>query len=97
MPLETFVGAAAAFCTTVSYIPQLQKVWTTGESGDLSLRMLLLLAAGLALWIAYGLIRADFVIVAANAVSLSLLACIIFFKLRDPKATHEAGERRKTV
>lgn len=48
--LETLIGAAAAFCTTVSYVPQLRKCWTTGETGDLSLKMLLL-AAGLSLWI----------------------------------------------
>ena len=47
--LDSLIGAAAAFCTTVSYIPQLKKVWTTGETGDLSLKMLLLLAAVLAL------------------------------------------------
>ena len=45
--LETLIGAAAALCTTVSYIPQLRKCWETGETGDLSLKMLLLLASGL--------------------------------------------------
>ena len=45
--LETFIGAAAAFCTTASYIPQLRKCWKTGETGDLSLKMLLLLQAAL--------------------------------------------------
>jgi hypothetical protein len=36
--LETLIGAAAAFCTTVSYVPQLRKCWETGETGDLSLK-----------------------------------------------------------
>jgi Ku protein len=31
-------------CTTASYLPQLRKCWRTGETGDLSLRMLLLQA-----------------------------------------------------
>jgi MtN3 and saliva related transmembrane protein len=88
------IGAAAAFCTTVSYIPQLKKVWATGETGDLSLKMLLLLATGLALWIIYGLVRSDFVIVVANAVSLTLLGCIIYFKLREGKASHDAPRRQ---
>jgi MtN3 and saliva related transmembrane protein len=83
---ESLIGATAAFCTTVSYIPQLKKVWTTGETGDLSLKMLLLLATGLALWTVYGLIRGDFVIIVANAVSLTLLACVIYFKLRERTA-----------
>ena len=42
-------------CTTASYIPQLRKCWNTGETGDLSLKMLLLLTCGLGLWIVYGL------------------------------------------
>lgn len=94
MALETFVGGLAAFCTTVSYIPQLKKVWKTGEAGDLSLKMLLLLGSGLALWIVYGLIRADFVIIAANAVSLALLSAITYFKLRGRKGGQDAGTRR---
>jgi MtN3 and saliva related transmembrane protein len=40
--LETLIGTGAAFCTTISYVPQLKKSWTTGETGDLSLKMLLL-------------------------------------------------------
>jgi MtN3 and saliva related transmembrane protein len=81
--LETFLGGAAAVCTTASYIPQLRICWTTGETGDLSLMMLLLLACGLGLWIMYGLMRADAVIICANGVSLSLLGCILYFKLRE--------------
>jgi MtN3 and saliva related transmembrane protein len=88
--LETLIGAAAAFCTTVSYVPQLRKCWQTGETGDLSLKMLLLLAAGLGLWLIYGFMRADTVIVVANAISLALLGGILFFKLRGPgKSLHE--------
>ncbi len=83
LALETFTGAAAAICTTASYVPQLQKCWATGQTGDLSLKMLLLLASGLALWIGYGLMRSDAVIVVANGVSIALLACILYFKLRD--------------
>ena len=52
--LHTIIGLCAAVCTTVSYIPQLKKCWDTGESDDLSLRMLLVLTAGIALWIVYG-------------------------------------------
>jgi MtN3 and saliva related transmembrane protein len=67
VPLESLIGAAAAFCTTASYVPQLKKVWTTGETRDLSLKMLPILAAGLALWIIYGLLRGDAAVIAANA------------------------------
>ena len=94
--LETLIGAAAAFCTTVSYIPQLRKCWETGETGDLSLKMLLLLASGLGLWLLYGYLRADAVIIIANAISLTLLGGILFFKIRGPQTSHEtktSGDR----
>jgi MtN3 and saliva related transmembrane protein len=93
---ETLIGAAATFCTTASYIPQLRKCQETGETGDLSLKMLLLLASGLGLWLVYGFLRADAVIIIANAISLALLGGILFFKIRRPKKSHEtstAGDR----
>jgi hypothetical protein len=36
--LETLIDAAAAFCTTISYVPQLKKSWTTGETHLANLR-----------------------------------------------------------
>ena len=64
-------------------IPQLKKVWETGSTEDISLKMFLILAAGIALWIVYGAIKADAVIMLANAISLTLLCGILFFKLRN--------------
>lgn len=95
MALESLIGTAAAFCTTASYVPQLRKVWTTGETRDLSLKMLLILATGLALWIIYGLLRGDIVITVANAVGLTLLLGIIYFKLRERKAQHATGAEHR--
>lgn len=86
--LETLVGSAAAVFTTVSYVPQVRKTWATGETGDISLKMLLLLATGLALWMAYGLLKGDWVIVGANGASLGLVSAVLSVKLR-------AGTRAK--
>ena len=58
--------------------------------------MLLLLFAGLSLWMVYGFIRADIVIIIANAVSLTLLGCILYFKFREQNSSqgrHEAREQ----
>ena len=81
--VETLIGFVAAFCTTVSYVPQVRKCWQTHSTGDLSLKMILLLAAGISLWVVYGLIKGDMVIVAANAVSLLFIANLVFFKLKE--------------
>ena len=45
--------------------------------------MLSILAAGIAMWILYGVLKSDFVIIVANAVSLALLLGILYFKLRE--------------
>jgi AraC-like DNA-binding protein/uncharacterized protein with PQ loop repeat len=79
--LETLVGSAAAIFTTISYVPQVRKTWVTGETGDLSLKMLILLATGLALWMVYGLLKSDWVLVAANGASFGLVATVLSIKL----------------
>jgi MtN3 and saliva related transmembrane protein len=83
MDMVTVVGGVAALCTTISYFPQLKKCWQTGHAGDLSLLMFLILAAGVALWVLYGILKSDPVIVIANASSLAFLMGILYFKLRE--------------
>jgi MtN3 and saliva related transmembrane protein len=87
LTIETFVGFVAAFCTTVSYIPQVKKCWQTGSTGDLSLKMLAILATGIALWVVYGFMKGDIIIIIANAVSLVLLLNLLFFKVRENATT----------
>jgi MtN3 and saliva related transmembrane protein len=91
--LTTIVGLSAALCTTISYVPQLKKCYQTGRTGDLSLKMFLILAAGIALWVLYGVLQGDAVLVLANGVSLAFLAIILVFKLREIAADRTAAQR----
>ena len=77
------LGIMAATLTSLSYIPQVRKAWPRGSTDDLSLRTLGILAAGLSLWIVYGLARSDAVIVIANTVGLALILFLIGLKWRD--------------
>ena len=83
MNVTTLIGLMAAFCTTVSYIPQLKKCWDTGSCSDLSLKMVSILAAGITLWVVYGALQQDYVIILANSVSLILLMGILYFRLME--------------
>ncbi len=85
MNFDTMVGGAAAFCTTVSYFPQLKKAWESGHTGDLSLTMLIVLSCGLALWTVYGFMRKDPVIIIANSISVACLMTILALKLRGER------------
>lgn len=79
---STGIGLLAAFCTTVSYVPQVMKCWKTGKTDDLSLKTFSILAFGIFLWVIYGLLQGDAIIIFANGTSLCFLALILFFKLR---------------
>jgi MtN3 and saliva related transmembrane protein len=43
------------------------------------------LATGPALWIGYGILKSDYVIIVANAVGFALVATLIGFKIRDAR------------
>ena len=81
--LMPWVGAAAAALTSLSYIPQVRKAWPRGSTADLSLNMLVALTTGLLLWICYGFMKGDWVIIAANCAGGALSASILAFKIRD--------------
>ena len=83
LDLKTVIGFAAAACTTASYIPQVKRTWVTRETGDLSLRMPIMLGTGLGLWCVYGLYRADLAPILANSVSLAMVATLIFLKNKN--------------
>ena len=91
--LETSIGAAAAFCTTVSYIPQLKKTWQTGATESFAEDA----APALSLWMLYGFMRADTVILIANGASLTLLGCILYFKPREQKPKSHSHNTREPV
>jgi MtN3 and saliva related transmembrane protein len=79
--LADAIGLAAAVCTTAAYLPQLKKSWQTRSTDDLSLLMLLVLSTGVTLWVAYGAIKTDWVIIAANGTALCCLGILLYFKL----------------
>ena len=84
--LTTMIGIGAGVCTGISLLPQLIKIIKEKKANDLSLFYLLILFAGLALWIWYGIRKTDVPIVATNAVSLTINVVIIILSARYKKA-----------
>jgi MtN3 and saliva related transmembrane protein len=83
--IAPYIGGIAAFLASLSYIPQVRKAWPRGSTKDLSAGMLTALTLGLGLWIVYGVLRSDWVIVAANAIGSALTAVVLGCKLRDSR------------
>lgn len=82
MPTSELVGYCAAALTTFSFAPQAWLTFRTRDVRGISLGMYSVFAAGVALWLAYGLLLEAWPIVAANAVTLALALAILGMKLR---------------
>jgi MtN3 and saliva related transmembrane protein len=76
------IGGLAAVLTTLCWLPQALKILRTRETRDLSLTAYGAFAAGVALWLVYGLLIGSIPVIAANAVTFILLSGILFLKLR---------------
>ena len=82
MDKVTFLGLAAACCSTAAFLPQVIKTWRTRSTSDISLGMFLMLVSGIVLWLAYGIIQQDLPLIVANTVTLVFAATILYFKVR---------------
>jgi len=71
------IGICAAALTMFSFVPQILKVIKTKSAHDVSPVMLVQLAAGVSLWIAYGIYRRDPIIIVANSMTLISMVILI--------------------
>ena len=77
-----WVGYLAAFLTTCSFVPQAWLTFRTRDVRGVSLGMYSVFAAGVGLWLAYGLLLRAWPIVVANGITLALALSILAMKLR---------------
>lgn len=97
MNLTALIGFVAGTLTTLSFVPQVYKAWQSKRCEDLSWGMIITFSAGVALWLAYGLLLWAAPIIIANAVTLALLIMIGILKVRYrdlERAGNSAAETR---
>jgi len=84
MDLVTAIGIGASVLTATSLIPQLIKLLKEKKSNDVSSVTLTVLLIGLGLWIYYGALRSDVIIVVSNAfaalVNLATFFLTLYFR-----------------
>lgn len=78
-----FLGIIAAILTSVSFAPQVYKIWKTNDTKAISLEMFLLFSIGVLLWLIYGLLKKDIAITFANAITLAMSSYILFKKIKE--------------
>lgn len=85
-----FVGYIAAFCTSMSFLPQAIKVIRTQDTESLSLLMYSVFTFGVFMWLLYGLILMDWPMILANILTFTLAATILVIKIKHTWA-HKRG------
>jgi MtN3 and saliva related transmembrane protein len=82
MNVITVIGFAAAFLTTVSFLPQAIKTIRTKDTSGISLFMYSLFALGTVGWLLFGLLTNNMPVVVANAVTMVFAMIILGFKIK---------------
>jgi len=74
-------GMVAAVLTTVSFIPQVIRIYRTKDARSISEVTFVAFAVGVFLWLIYGLMIKDITIILANSVTLVLILMIVVMKI----------------
>ena len=76
------LGYSAGAITSLTFLPQVIKTWRSRSAADISMMMFLIAAVNEVMWILYGVLLDNWVIILTNAIVLSMSMTMIYFKFR---------------
>ncbi len=76
-------GFIAAFCTTISFIPQIIKILKEKNTRDISIGMYIIFTFGILMWLIYGIMLNELPIIIANFFTLVFSCIILYFKFKN--------------
>lgn len=82
MPFVDILGYTAGFITSLTFLPQVIKTWKERSAKDISLMMFIIAAVNESMWIVYGILLDNWVIILTNVTVLTMALIMIYFKLR---------------
>ena len=81
MAFVDILGYSAGAITSLTFLPQVIKTWKEKSAKDISLLMFIIAAINEVMWIGYGALLNNWVIILTNAIVLSMSLTMIWFKL----------------
>ena len=84
MPLSgvEILGYVAGLITAFTFLPQVIKTWKTKSAKDVSMAMFLIAFTNQVLWLLYGLLIDNWVIISTNALMLVMTGIMIGLKVK---------------
>lgn len=77
---QEFLGFIAAGFSTISFLPQVIKVWKSRSVKDISTLMYVFYCISVILWLLYGLVINSVPLIISEILTLILVAIILFMK-----------------
>ena len=78
-----FLGYLGSFLSSITFIPQVVKVYKTQSAHDLSAYMLLIVFTSTLVWLAYGIGMNLWPVITCNGIICVLSAWLLWFKWRN--------------
>lgn len=82
MEFSEILGYIAGAITTLTFLPQVIKTWKDKSAKDISLMMFIIAVTNQTMWIWYGILLNNWVIILTNSIILVMSSTMIFLKLR---------------
>lgn len=82
MDTASILGYFAGALTTISFVPQVIKIWKTKSTKDISLITFIAFCLGVFLWMVYGIILRSLPVIIANSIGLVLGLIILILKIK---------------
>jgi MtN3 and saliva related transmembrane protein len=76
------LGYAACAVTATTFLPQVIKTWKEKSAKNVSLMMFIIAFINEVMWIGYGVLRNDMVIIVTNVIMISMCSIMISLKLK---------------
>ncbi len=76
------LGYAACVVTALTFLPQVVKTWKEKSAKNVSLMMFVIAFVNEVMWIAYGVLRSDNVIIITNVIMITMCSVMITLKLK---------------
>jgi MtN3 and saliva related transmembrane protein len=81
MNFTDILGYAAGAVTTFTFLPQVIKTWKEKSAKNISLLMFVIAVTNEIMWIVYGIMLNNWVIILTNSVLMVMALTMIYFKL----------------
>jgi MtN3 and saliva related transmembrane protein len=76
------LGYGACAVTALTFLPQVLKTWKERSAKNVSLMMFVIAFINEIMWIAYGALRNDMVIVVTNVIMITMCSIMLLLKLK---------------